>query len=268
MIVNTPAVDYLTLVSFNRWDFESFQRAALQCEEGRLKQGRLMQYRGLKGPSMFVGAGTIQGRDHYLFSASGERAQTAALWMADEMPGSCTRVDLQITVPLPKEYDSRWLADGLRWSDWVGAKRPVNIRDNENGMDTVYIGQRTAGDFTRIYVKIDGLGMMWLRFETQFQKRKAIRVWPAIARDRTMMERVLSGRVYALPELQEPGMDAIRKAITDLGVNVVAQRRIPGENSTYLWLRDTVTPVVERMLNDHDYGERVAELVRGWSESL
>jgi hypothetical protein len=267
MIINTPAIDYLTLTSYNRWDYESFQRAILASEQGRMIQGRLMQYSGIKGASMFVGGATVQGRDHFIFSASGERAQTAALVLAEEMPGSCTRVDIQITVPMPFDYDCRWLADGLRWSDWIGYKRPVNIRDNEDGFDTVYVGLRNSGDFTRIYIKTDGENM-WLRFETQFQKRRAVRVWPAIANDRAMMDRVLRGRVDAIPELDEPGMNAIRQAVSVEGLNVAAQRRVPGENSTYIWLRDTVSPVVERMINDHDWGEQVTRLVRGWAESI
>lgn len=268
MIVNTPAFDYLTLTSKYKWDFEAFQRTTLACADGRLKQGRLMQFKGIKDSALFCGAATIQGEDVFIFKASGERAQTAALEIADEMPGVCKRVDIQITVPLPEDYSARVLADGLSWSDWIGHKRPVEMREGEQGFDTVYIGRRTAGDFTRIYVKTDGIGM-WLRFETQFQKGKAAKVWPVVARDRVQMGKVLRGRVDQIPEItDEPGMRAIRERLDYAARNVPGTRRVPNENSTFTWLRDTVTPVIERMLNDHDYGDRVKELVRGWAEEL
>lgn len=268
MIVNTPAIDYLTLTSTAKWDFETFNHVMLESEEGRMRRGNLMQFKGIKGDSMFCGSATIQGVDTYLFRASGELAQKAALVAADDMPGRCTRIDLQITVPMPEDYSARVLHDGMCWSDWIGHQRPLTLIEGEYGLDTVYIGRRTAGDFTRIYVKPHGK-MFWLRFETQFQKRKAVRVWPAVASDRQMMGRMLRGRVDALPPItDEPGMEAIRQALDYSAANVAAVRKVGNDDSTYLWLRDTVGPVIMRMINDHTQGDRVKELVKDWNEYL
>lgn len=271
MIVNTVAIDYLSLVSRNPYDFERFQDVMLCCEQGRMKQGRLMQYKGLKGQSFFTGAATIQGADHFFFKVSGQAAQRAALVLKDDMPGQCTRIDLQITVPLPYDYSARVLRDGLEWTDWVGHKRPLHIieQGEDSPFDTVYIGGRNSGDFTRIYVKEDDTGGLWLRFETQFQRRRAIKVWPSIANDRDMMDRILQGRVDAIPEVtDEPGMRAIRRVMGYRAANVSATRRTKQESATYIWLRDVVSPAVARMLNDHDFSEETAELVREWYDCI
>jgi hypothetical protein len=75
-----------------------------------------------------------------------------------------TRIDLQITIPLPEWHSARALKDHMGAG---GAM--VELIEGKSGLDTVYIGSRESAHFWRVYVKEDENKRRFLRFEVEIK---------------------------------------------------------------------------------------------------
>ena len=63
----------------------------------------------------------------------------------------CTRLDIQFTTPLPSGYSARQFADDLRSGQQGEYQRSIELYENGDGFDTVYVGSKSL---------IDSLGFM------------------------------------------------------------------------------------------------------------
>ena len=261
MIANFPAIDALRLTTFDSKAFDILSRAVgpMMLDGDDLK---IMQYEGRKSGPIFMGVGTQQGKDHYLFEVKGEQSDQLGRELVKIEGLKATRLDVQLTLPLPANYSARSLYDTCLKGAWQGvqgrAPQP-RLFQNPDGMDTVSIGAKTSDKLIRIYVKADSKGGLWLRFEVEYRKRRAEWVSGEISRteDSTaVIGSVLLGELVRFPPspFLKPYIDLLQDA-----------RRVPyfvrmvEPNSTFRWLNESVGPAITRLANDHDYGWRVRE---------
>lgn len=273
MILNAVLCDYLRLTTFEEQDYIKLRRlwrnhaAAVGM---KTEDATLMQYGGKKTGHGFIGTGRQKQGYHYLVQFSGSPAHLAY----DEIVGAplvdtrCTRIDVQMTIPLPVGYLSEDLFGRLNGNLPYG--RIVTLWKSGDGMDTVYLGKLTTknGRVTRIYVK-EYVGGRALRFETQWNGGHANQHWKYL-REGGVLNEIL---VLELESLEELNFEPLATFYALVGGFVPAPRPIAVETSmpTLDWLLNTCDPVIRRMLADHDHGWKVHNWLTGlldWSQRI
>jgi hypothetical protein len=248
--------------------FEPKQADGLRYLFRDTREAKRMQYVGVEDGNLnwFIGKAKQNYEDHWMFQASGEAADVAFdpicdNWVAYDW--SVTRIDLQITIPLPAYYQSRQLYDDIEaWSGDGRPRRPSLVQSGD-GNDTVYIGSRTSNRFIRIYVKPLDEGKKALRMEVEYKRELAHRVFHDCRNDRENVTLILAHELSALPALKNGVKEAF---FTVLGPHThkPQEKRATGENSTLEWLRKQVDPAIKRMLNSHEFGDATRQIVASW----
>jgi hypothetical protein len=266
MILNNELCDYVRLTTYNPLSYVQFSQAwanHIRSVGGKTEDWGFLQYAGQRTNHGFLGTGKQKGRMHYLTNYSGQPAHLAYLDLLDRpMPDlRCTRLDAQLTIALPANYDASALFDALNGNVPYGRK--VILMRSDDGMDTVYIGKLTTknGRVTRIYVKEHATGRA-LRFETQFNGTHAAQHWEHLRAGGTLASLLLN----ELESLGNVEISPLATFYAMLGHDMPAPRPTAVETSTPTldWLINTVEPAILRMLRDHDHGWKV----RHWLESL
>lgn len=266
MIEGKPACDWLTITTFvHAESTRLFNAIAGACNE-RGKDSRVMQYEGRKWDGGFWGKGIQDGRSHYMMRASGDTANAVINRLSD-CPGRCTRMDIQYTMRLPAGYSARALSDKLREAQWEGHKRAITLIEGVGGLDTVYVGSRVSGRYTRIYVK-EGDDGRYLRFEVEFKGDYAQHAYDrSCVLGPLAMGDIIKAELEAMPNIDEVAIQEFRREMRAYLVNPIGKgARIPDPNKTLAWLIRQVSPAVYRLLRDHDQGDRVGEIVQEWYE--
>lgn len=266
MLVNKPMCDWLTLTTFEE---RAFYNVDVQIP--KVGEERRLQYKGHSWEGVFAGSALQGGKKHYMVQSSGEQAHRFLDWVRTNTLSiydwNVTRIDLQITIDLPEDWNTRKVYDSLVAWDGPGRPRKIAVVMSGDGNDTIYIGSRTSDRFTRLYVKpLDG-GHKALRFETEYKGDHAHTVYAACYRDEDALAPILAQELNDLPAINGTARMLFLKA---LGVNghKPAIKRTTGQNSTLDWLRDTVTPSLERLANDHDTHDAIVALVQQWYNSF
>lgn len=255
MIVNKVALDYWRLTTF---DFKKYQRLVWDVVPNDVsgERGGFQQYKGTQYAHIFHGQGEQGGKTHYLIHVSGERTQELMNELIDNDDLRSTRIDVQLTLPLPGDFDCRELTDALRFGVWPGIERDVQLIDN-GGDDTVTVGDRTSDRYIRIYVKEKG----WLRFEVEFKGDRAQRAALLISDGKqTAMCGIVLSELNRLPNA--PYLDLFRTHIVSRGceeLGVLVKVKSTDGLKRMKWLR-SLLPTIRRMMRDHDYGY----IVSGW----
>lgn len=214
------------------------------------------------GGSVFWGTGVqfVRGeqRPHHFMQATGGLAQRFLLdamelvTTADRLL-KCTRIDLQVTVPL----DKKTKFNGAQLWQWFPEKGQVN---GEGKLVSLYPqGFGSATDrYWRIYVKVDDSERHWLRFEVMLRGKVAKQTFKGIQNTLIDIAAVWIGEQERLiekwPILGE--IDELGTAVTvaiaqSQGANwsAVVERT---ERNTYKWLLETAIPSARRFINSHD----------------
>jgi hypothetical protein len=129
------------------------------------RKAKWLQYAGFKSDEYFYGIGQQKGKRHCILQASGPASQTLFDLVKQNEKFYCNRIDLQLTISEPKDYNPRKTYDAVR-------KLPGNIRNtslilSDTG-STVYFGNRTSDTFARCYQKqLDE--QKFLRFELEIK---------------------------------------------------------------------------------------------------
>ncbi len=269
MLVDVPAVDYLRLSSFDGKAIGQFHQVVLRRKEPAL-EATWKQYKGARAGQLFAGVANQNGKIHGILDVSGSEAHSV---MVAEAPAGLaiksTRIDLQVTIPLLPEYKYRArefkdLLESVDWSTAQGSrlhKRKTTLIEgpSEHGLDTVYIGSRTTDRFSRVYVKEDLEGNLYLRFEVEFKGERANLVYLDCIADGRNLAAILRGEWERIPPVEVEAWLKIGDVLAAFqdGKQVSIPRSAADSNSRFRWFITSVTPAVETLLNDHEYGWRV-----------
>jgi hypothetical protein len=258
-------LDYLRLTSFDTDDRDAWREWALHPDTGLppwddWKGSRRRQYRGLQAGQVFMGHAVQCDRPHFQLDIAGPMADDA--WHYG-LPGKPTRIDLQVSIPLPAGYSSRDLYDLLDAGDWR-RRRTCRLLQNDDGLDTVYVGSRDSDRLLRIYVKqvTEGPEGRWLRFEAEFKGDAAVALQPLLTAENeaydALFASVLAGELGRLPQPAQDYLTAVRQAL-GAGQAFTVPRARGDDASRLRWLRQTVYPVIFEVSRSHEHGYTVLE---------
>lgn len=261
--VGSPAVDYLTVGTWDRAEWQLLRGLVAGASDGGLKDSSWMQYQGETEQSghYFAGAATQGGRDHYIVRTSGARAHEFAK-LTQEARGAfprakATRCDVQISV-LPSSASLRlgdlgvmlekrelgaFRGERARW-------RKIKTVRGDDGLDTIYIGSRESGRFLRIYAK-EIADRVYIRFEVEFKAELAIKAWAAMLNDGERgLGELLAGEFDMLPAGFCDALPTVATALHDFDsqrLQLVAG--VPTWERQLKWIRKQVHPTLEKLLS-------------------
>lgn len=200
---------------------------------------------------------------HYMLDVAGHRAQVAAdgiVDKAEQYDCRCTRVDMQLTLPLPADYNARKTTDLLRGNKFARPGPNPAIRLIDSGhYDTVYIGSRHSDRMARLYVK-ELEGEDGLRLEFQYGAELAADAWRKYCkRPATFAGEAIAAELEAMPAIKV--LDPFRNQLRGLRSGRVRYKyKVVDEPKTRTekWINNQVVPTLKRLLADHDAGDRTA----------
>lgn len=257
MKIDVPQIDWLTFTTWQDADYRAWQGWQNQ-QPGELKAGKIRMYEGLWRGNSFIGEGRQGEKSHGLIRVSGGESHDAFYKISSCGYAKCTRLDVQVTTPLPLGYSARQFADDVRAGQGEQFKRAVKLIENDDEFNTVYIGSGSSDRFARCYVKLVE-DVYYLRFEVQFKADWA----DAIAKQIQLDDAVLAG--VLLDFIDSVGVDdsqGVMRMFTNLLEGVRAGIKlgydVRDKNKTLEWILEQVTPAMIRLLADHDTGNYLA----------
>jgi len=255
MNIDYPQIDWITFTSWKSEDFLNW-RDWQKNQPGEVKDGKIQMYSGLWVGSAFIGQGLQNNKNHYIARVSGEFSNEVYkdLWSSGV---KATRIDVQITRKIPENYSARKFVDSLRSGNWGNCERDLQLIENSDGLDTVYLGSRKSERFARMYVK-RSLEGDFLRFEIEYKGDWANAISSAYCKDQNVLSNVLFDFINTLPKDEEGVLQGYLDLISDIRSGITIPRRVVSDEDTYTWLIEQVGPVIWRYLNDHDRGAILA----------
>lgn len=277
MLINEARCDYVRLTTFDRTQYEKLARVIDNISHPEEPEERkFLQYAGCSYSHAFHGQGEQAGYSHWLVQVSGELAEFGLMSLtelADVNAVKCTRIDLQVTVPLPADWDLRTHVDKLREGTWPWRRRKVEFYENEGPGGTIYVGSRQSSKFARIYIKFSDSDQwpLCLRYEVELKAEIADVIFKTLAVEAVTTGQLLRGEWERLPLIESQSWLAIERALPKDGTPVLLPKELPDENKTIRWLIHKVTPTIKRMLNSHEHGYRtyswLIDLVHEWERN-
>lgn len=271
MIVNQPLADWVTVTGSTPAHVSQFAEYARERGEVA-ERAKIPRYKGWRYGSIFLGvAEHIHGRGRHLATITGGTAHGYML-IAEHRGGRCSRLDLQITLPLPAGWDARREVVNLSKKRWATGK-PIDARIQEgtDGTASIYAGSRKSEREFCIYVKRDGDGNEYLRWEVRFRnvakRRLASNTFGGII-GTSYREGALATALYDALSLLDTGWRAVKlplRAIEQWGRGVLDVHSVAEPESDKMeWIRTQVDPAVRRLLADHDTGADMRIYVAEW----
>lgn len=265
MILNAGLIDWITLTTFSPGIYQEWHDTIFSTQIHEAETAKRMQYQGVVVNGVFLGRAIQNKRRHAMLQASGAAAHGIFPFLEfDAKEVRCTRIDLQVTVDLPAGYDARALYDDIKEWDTDGKQRTPSLVESGDGLDTVYIGNRQSDRFTRIYVKPLADGSRAIRFETEFKGEHADNVVQQLIADPDNLERLLAGEVDALPPLKF-GLSERFRSVLGHNPRRSKPKRKDALTGGLRWLTNQVNPAMLRLMNDHEVGYTVRNIVRSWA---
>lgn len=277
MITHRPACDWLTFTTYDQQTERDLNALVLRHfpnakDESRVeKQGR---YDGRGGAGWFGGETSQDGKRHILVRFSGDLADSV---MFDQLkPGGvdCTRIDLQITMPLQCEIGEAFehyidLLRVLKSHEEEKGQRARKVKSwplDPDGLSTIYVGTREGTQrFYRIYVKEGPEGDYYIRFEVEFKDKSGLagRVFRSINNDPLTIVSLLAGELSTLPPHKL--LDPLHEQMAMVPVELMKQERRRAEkHKTMEWLKRQVAPSIRRMIGYHDTRDDMEALLMDW----
>jgi len=257
LILNVAMCDYVTCTSYDPEFWRNWKKLLHHVEicEGfePCDESAWYQYAGwiTKQPGygeLFVGSGQQGGHAHFLLTSKGSVADS--MYMEQVLEGSkCTRLDLQVTIEQPEDYDARSMQEYAR----SYGLDPIYWPSADGEYVTLYFGRMEGSDniFTRLYQKEKDDGGKLLRLECVFRGKKAAAAHHLV-RAGNEPAGLIRAAMPAVPEL----LDIFNPYLTGEGVPVKIART---EHNTAAWLRRTVLPSFTRYINSHDADPDIIE---------
>lgn len=253
MIIDAPAVDWLTFTTYENdyyLGWKDWQRKLT----GEQKTGKIRMYDGEWIGSSFVGEGRQGSRPHGLIRVSGTESNQAFIDLLEVGYDKCTRLDIQFTTPLPSGYSARQFADDLRSGQQGEYQRSIELYENGDGFDTVYVGSKKSDRFARFYVK-EADDQRYLRFEIEHKNAWAQIVAKSLQVGNACMAGVMLDFLDTIKvDDSQSVIIKFRDLLDSTKAGLINPRTISDNNSTMIWIYEQVTPALLRMLHDHEYG--------------
>lgn len=267
MLLNECMIDWLTLTQWSEdgtWLYDVAR--AYVGDTAVVQDAKVMQYLGWSSSSVFFGSATQAGRVHNMVRVSGSAAADF-LYRCGTPPASvrCTRIDVQVTVPLDSGYDVVSMADRMRSGAWKGRKRAVTYISGKDGLDTVYVGSRQSELFVRLYIKECSLPVSRaIRFEVELKAGKADTFFRRWLSETIEMDGFLLYEWGKFPERAREMLPSIGSVLAGGEAQKLAGvSRVVESSGTMKWFIRSVVPAVRRLLNSHEYGEATRRYLVG-----
>ena len=253
MIANRPAIDWLTLTTFSAKDSFAMDKLLTAMSEGQTpKDSKYLMYEGKSIDGIFAGEATQNGKRHFLFRLSGDSADEMMFGQPLRPPLDCSRIDIQITLPVGEVNTYKMFASAGRKISKHEKRRKVNSILNKDGFCTIYVGNRDSEKLYRIYVK-ELSGEKFVRFEIEYKGKNGMagRVYREISKEPTKTTALLAGELSTLPD------HTLTKLFKEHLANVEGdimpyERRITDPNTTLIWIAKQVMPAFKRVLGNED----------------
>ena len=257
--VGSVALDWLTLTTFDAQAFGLLSRLIERhTPASARKSAQVMQYEGVKGDGYFVGTAVQSGKPHYMLRVSGSVAMSFFLAAVVSYPRilaefKCTRADVQYTHENQLELDLSAIGGLLRAAEWTSHKgrRPrIDVFDNDDGLDTLYIGARSSPRMQRLYVKpIDEIPL--LRWEVEYKEQLAINLWAVlVAGGVAVLPGILAGEMAIIPLAVCPELALLLDAVGAVPERLKLVRNDTDTMTSLWWLWSSVMPCVRRLQSD------------------
>lgn len=248
-------LDYLRVAT---WDMSAAMDlfADLRRWASGWKGSKWLQYNGYRLDGCFYGTGEQKEKRHYIADFSGPISRDL-MGMANDVKFYATRIDLQVTIPMPIDYEPFSLYAEIK----ALSKVNTSIIHSDTG-STIYIGARAGQKFARIYEKQLG-DERWLRLEFEVKGRLAnvvyLQLREGISND-TVFDHFLS-KLKAPDYLKE-----FFKVESDGDIFLQAEREHDSDKQLE-WLSSLEKSIV-RMGNDHYQGPTVKGLLERWTRLI
>lgn len=248
------ALDFLRLATWDITEHTYVLSDILTSEPGEWEPGKWLQYHGWRKDSKFIGTGEQNGKRHSIINVSGYKADTFSYPVLNLDTYYATRIDIQITIPKPREIDLATI-----YSQWSNDKTKISLIQSEQN-DTLYIGARTSDVFIRLYEK--PLDSMHLRLEFEFKGRVARGIWTALQAKSTIDE-VFQHYLNKshLPDLVKQHYFDAQDGDTQFAIRNEVMKT---DQAKLDWLRSIDATVRQAVYNDN-IGLDVRELVMSWA---
>lgn len=257
MIINIPQVDWLTFTTWEEPVYTAWQK--WQSEQvGEVKTGKIRMYVGIWRGSSFIGEGRQGYKNHGLVRVSGSESHEAFYQLSKVGEAKCTRLDVQITIPLPEGYSARKFADDIRAGQTGQFSRSIKLIENSDGLDTVYIGALASDRFARFYVKLVD-EVSYLRFEVEHKAEWADIVAKSTKGDVAVLAGVMIDFIESMAVEDSQGViNKITEILNSVKAGLKVGYEVRDKNKTMEWIMEKVTPAMVRLLADHDCGQYLA----------
>lgn len=264
--LNRPMVDYWTITSYCSEWFSRVTAWVRKLQEKWARRHRA-QYDGtlheLSKGNVYIGEGLQEGKRHYMMQIDGEIAHDMRYEILSWYPSydvRCTRVDFQITVPMPSEWSQWELLVRLKnryGENMVSYPRPSTSKGIL--LQTVYLGRREGSDrFLRVYMKLDENSRKLLRLETEIKRRRSRAIYRELCQNQWDEDvkaiihselKVQSQKDVQLDRLFYPYIEGHHKPV-----------RVQSESSkTADWIVNTCIPSIDRHIHSHG-ADRIVEI--------
>ena len=252
--LNEPRYDWITLTTFSQQLGIVFLNTAKEWG-ARSSKSKRMQYEGWishdKGGTFFAGKANQRGKNHWMAQISGDASnQAIKRFYAPIEKGliNVTRLDIQITVEMPLSWSQPNLFRDLR--SFHNKKAISYLESNSSAgqgkLATVYIGSRSSDRVVRIYEKLGYGDEIFLRFEVEFKKQRALNATLA-GIDLETRTGILR---HEIERLKNDDIRTLFASVFDVTSNPIVVVR--EQSQTARWLKRTVFPSLRRFLNDHN----------------
>ncbi|HSH05305.1 MAG TPA: replication initiation factor domain-containing protein [Anaerolineae bacterium] len=273
LLLNVPMVDWLTVTTFDHShhnDWLEHQLSLSRLISSQLTPTASRGYEGLKfSPlSWSLLCGEQKSRSHFMSRSSGAGSHAVFKYHLPRLDSlRVTRIDLQITVQIPVDFD--WLSFFDFMSASIKSHNPrikTNLNTNSDyQLSTVYIGSRSSDRFIRFYAKevtpspdaIDQTSLRFFRFEVEYKGDRATNVSHALA-DGASIADFLLGELDRWPELYPPLYDFLLSHLSGDATSASAPSEVVETSKSYAWFVRSVVPFLKRMISDNDYGFQIA----------
>ncbi|MEB4590895.1 hypothetical protein VSS37_07895 [Candidatus Thiothrix sp. Deng01] len=254
--LGSVALDWLTLTTYDVGAFRVLAQLIEKHTPASARQSaQVMQYQGVKGDGYFVGMALQRDEKHYMLRLSGSLAMSFFLAAAASYPRAlslckCTRADVQYTHDDNLEVDLSAVGSALREAEWLSHKgrRPrIDIFDNDDGLDTLYIGARSSPRMQRIYIKpIDDINR--LRWEVEYKEQLALNLWQALlVGGIAVLPGILAGEMSVIPLAACPELLALPALVGAVPERLKISRNDTNNLNAIWWLWSSVLPCVRRL---------------------
>ena len=267
MICNAAAIDWITVTTYDvdvSIDMTTYLQEELEMSE-RLdgptavkyrNNVKVLQYKGSQlsvngRGSIFLGTGKQRDRVHWMLRASGECSGGVFIALREHIAhdmARVSRIDLQVTVPEPAEWNQVDLFN--RMQD-AGKNTGFVQSEGETGkLSTVYIGSRNSDRYTRIYQK-EADGERYLRYEVEFKGTRAGAIGAKMARKTARSSGVMKHEVVRVRDKML--MSVFLPMLNGSPADRIKVVRVSSLQKKEKWISEQVLPALFNWSNNPDH---------------